>query len=103
LITPAGGKRWVLKYRFGGKEKSLALGTYPNVSLVEARRRRDDAREKLAAGIDPGEVKKAEKRTARLNAENSFEAIAREWHAKWSCPCNSGHADTVRLMTPHYA
>ncbi|CAJ0895681.1 hypothetical protein R1479_03972 [Ralstonia mannitolilytica] len=67
LITPAGGKRWVLKYRFGGKEKSLALGTYPDVPLGEARRRREDAREKLAAGIDPGEVKKAEKRTAPVS------------------------------------
>ncbi len=48
LLSPAGGKRWVLRYRFGGKEKSLALGTYPGVSLVEARKRREDAREKLA-------------------------------------------------------
>ncbi|CAJ0689520.1 Prophage integrase IntA [Ralstonia mannitolilytica] len=95
LITPAGGKRWVLKYRFGGKEKSLALGTYPDVPLGEARRRREDAREKLAAGIDPGEVKKAEKRTARLNAENSFEAIAREWHAKYAPNWSESHADRI--------
>lgn len=79
LVTPAGGKRWVLKYRIGGKEKSLALGMYPEVSLVEARKRRDAAREKLAAGTDPGEAKKADKRAALLAAANSFEAVARGW------------------------
>lgn len=95
LITPAGGKRWVLKYRFESKEKSLALGTYPEVSLVEARQKRAAAREKLAAGIDPSEVKKAEKRTQRLNAENSFEAVAREWHAKYAPGWSKSHADRI--------
>ena len=95
LITPAGGKRWVLKYRFASKEKSLALGTYPAVTLVEARKRRDDARDKLAAGIDPGEAKKAEKRTQRLNAENSFEAVAREWHAKYAPTWSEGHGTRI--------
>lgn len=95
LVTPAGGKRWVLKYRFGGKEKSLALGTYPSVTLVEARKRRDEARDKLAAGIDPSETKKAEKRTQRLNAENSFEAIAREWHAKYAPTWSEGHGARI--------
>ncbi|MDQ7975926.1 integrase arm-type DNA-binding domain-containing protein [Paraburkholderia sp. SARCC-3016] len=79
LITPAGGKRWVLKYRYNGKEKSLALGMYPAVSIAEARKRRDVAREKLAAGIDPGEAKKADKRAARLAAANSFESVALAW------------------------
>ncbi|CAJ3302227.1 putative integrase [Burkholderia pseudomallei] len=95
LVTPAGGKRWVLKYRFGGKEKSLALGTYPTVTLVEARKRRDAARDKLAAGIDPGEAKKAEKRTQRLSAENSFEAVAREWHAKYAPTWSDSHATRI--------
>ncbi|AHI79909.1 phage integrase family protein [Burkholderia thailandensis USAMRU Malaysia  len=95
LVTPAGGKRWVLKYRFGGREKSLAFGTYPEVSLVEARKKRDAAREKLAANIDPGEAKKAEKRTQRLNAENSFEAIAREWHAKYAPTWSDSHGDRI--------
>jgi integrase len=79
LITPAGGKRWVLKYRVNGKEKSLALGMYPEVTLVEARKRRDAAREKLAGGIDPGEAKKADRRAAKLAAINSFEAVALAW------------------------
>lgn len=79
LVMPTGGKRWVLKYRINGKEKSLALGTYPEISLVEARKRRDAAREKLAADIDPGEAKKADKRAAKLAAANSFEAVALAW------------------------
>lgn len=79
LITPAGGKRWIFKYRIDGKEKSLALGTYPDVSLAEARGRRDSAREKLAAGLDPSEAKKADKRAAQLAAASSFELVAREW------------------------
>jgi len=78
-VSTAGGKYWRLKYRFGGKEKRLALGTYPKVTLAAARKRRDEARERLVAGIDPSEAKKVEKRTALLNAENSFEAVARDW------------------------
>ncbi len=79
LVTPAGGKRWVLKYRFNKKEKSLALGVYPDVGLAAARKKRDEAREQLAAGIDPGDAKKADKRAAKLAAANSFEAVALAW------------------------
>jgi integrase len=94
-VAPAGGKWWRLKYRFGGKEKRISLGVYPEVSLATARRKRDEAREKLAAGVDPSDVKKAEKRTARLNAENSFEAIAREWHAKYAPTWSEGHGSRI--------
>ncbi len=69
-LTASGGKLWRMNYRFNEKDKTLALGVYPDVSLAVARKKRDEAREKLAAGIDPGESKKAEKRTQRLNAEN---------------------------------
>ena len=79
LVTPAGGKRWVLKYRVNGKEKSLALGTYPEVSLVEARKRRATARQLLVQRVDPGEAKKADRRAAKLAAANSFEAVALAW------------------------
>jgi integrase len=75
-VTPAGGKYWRFKYRCAGKEKRLALGVYPDVTLAAARKRRDDAREKLAHGIDPGEAKKADKRAALLAASNSFKAVA---------------------------
>ena len=61
LVSPQGGKCWRLKYRFGGKEKVLALGTYPEVSLADARKSREDARKLLANGVDPGEIKKAQK------------------------------------------
>ncbi|MFM0236184.1 tyrosine-type recombinase/integrase [Paraburkholderia sediminicola] len=78
-IAPSGGKYWRLKYRFGGRERRLALGVYPDVSLAAARKKRSAAREQLAAGIDPSDVKKADKRAARLNSNNSFEAVARDW------------------------
>lgn len=79
LVTPAGQRYWRLKYCVNGKEKLLALGVYPDVSLAVARKKRDEAREKLAAGIDPNEAKREVKRTARIAAASSFEAVAREW------------------------
>lgn len=79
-ITPAGSKYWRIKYRFAGKEKRLALGVYPDVSLADAREQRQQARKMLAAGTDPSEAKKAAKRETILKHENTFEAIAREWH-----------------------
>src|SRR5271156_5342678 len=82
LVTPAGGKYWRLKYYFAGKEKLLALGVYPDVTLADARERRADARKALAAGNDPGEVKKEAKRIAILKSANSFETVAREWIEK---------------------
>ena len=60
-LSPAGGKWWRLKYPFGGKENRLSLGTYPDTTLASARAKRDDARKLLAAGVDPGEHRKAEK------------------------------------------
>ena len=80
LLQPAGGKWWRYKYRFLGKEKLLALGSYPDVSLAEARERHVHARKALAAGSDPSEVKKEAKRILLLKHENNFEAIAREWY-----------------------
>ncbi len=82
LVTPSGGKYWRLKYFFGGKEKLLALGVYPDVNLAEARERRAQARKVLAAGNDPGEAKKEAKRLATLNHANTFEVVAREWFDK---------------------
>ena len=83
-VSPAGGKWWRLKYRFGGKEKRLSLGVYPDVSLKDARQRRDDARKLLANATDPSENRKAVKATKTERAANSFEVIAREWFAKKS-------------------
>ena len=75
LITPSGSKYWRLKYFFAGKEKLLALGVYPDVSLADARERRAQARKDLAARRDPGEAKKEAKRVAVLESANSFEVI----------------------------
>ena len=81
-VRPAGGKWWRWKYRFGGKEKRLSLGVYPDVRLKSARTRRDAVRQQLSAGIDPGQARKAQK--LAVAGADSFEAIAREWHAKFS-------------------
>lgn len=82
LITPAGGKLWRFKYRVGGTEKLLALGAYPEVSLADARTRREEARKILAQGIDPSEVKRAAKIKARVQGAETFGAVADEWLVK---------------------
>ena len=82
LVQPAGGKLWRLKYRVDGKEKKLSIGSYPEVGLAEARRRRDDARELLSFGKDPSREKKRKKVQAQLQAENTFAAIAAEFCEK---------------------
>jgi integrase len=88
LITPAGGKYWRLKYHFGGKEKLLALGVYPNVMLADARARRGEASRLLAAGTDPSQAKQEAKRAMIQDQQNTFEVVAREWHknrlVKWT-------------------
>jgi len=95
LISPAGGKWWRLKYRFGGKEKLLSLGTYPEVSLKAARERRDDARKLLADGVDPSENRKAIKSAKTERAANSFEVVAREWYAKKLPGWAASNADKI--------
>ena len=82
VVMPSGSKYWRLKYFFGGKEKLLALGVYPHIKLGEARMRRAQARELLAAGSDPGEAKREVKRQTILKKENSFEVVAQEWLEK---------------------
>lgn len=79
LLQPSGGKLWRFKYRLNGKEKKLSLGRYPDVSLKEARKRRDDAREALAMGKDPVEVKKQANDMAAANAKHSFELVGFEY------------------------
>ena len=79
LVSQAGSKLWRWKYRFLGKEKVMALGAYPDVSLAQAREGLDKARKVLAGGSDPMAVRKADKAATRASAENSFEAVARIW------------------------
>lgn len=95
IITPAGGKWWRLKYRFGGKEKMLSLGVYPDVSLKDAREKRDAARRLLANEIDPGENRKVQKAAKVERSANSFEVIAREWFAKQQPTWAVSHADKI--------
>ena len=95
LVHPNGSKYWRQKYRFDGKEKSLAHGVYPDVSLKRAREKRDEARKLLADGVDPGENRKAVKATRQLNATNSFEVIAREWFEKNRDSWAPSHADKI--------
>jgi hypothetical protein len=83
LITPDGAKYWRLAYRWHDKQRTLALGVYPTVGLMEARAARDDAKRGLAANIDPSIVKRERKRAAKVATSNTFEAIAREWHENW--------------------
>ena len=82
LINPNGSKYFRLKYRFDGKEKTLALGVYPGTTLKQAREKRDEARKLIADGIDPNENKKAVKASRAESVLNGFEVIAREWGAK---------------------
>ena len=88
LITPSGAKYWRLKYFFAAKEKLLALGVYPDVTLADARERRSQARKVLAAGNDPSEAKKEAKRLVVDKHAHTFEIMAQEWHqnrlAKWT-------------------
>lgn len=82
LVQPSGGKLWRLKYRFEGRERKLAIGTYPQLGLAEARKRRDEARDQLSQGKDPSREKKREKLRSQLQAENTFKAIADEFCKK---------------------
>ena len=91
IVTPNGGKWWRLKFRLGGREKGLSLGTYPEISLSAARDRRDDARKQVANGIDPG----AERKAAKLVQADSFEQVAREWFEKFSKEWVEEHKATV--------
>lgn len=80
IVMPNGAKYWRLKYRHLGKEKKLSIGVYPEVSLADAREKCLQARKLIAEGIDPSQAKKDNKRQALLNSQNTFEAVAREWH-----------------------
>jgi len=94
FVTLQGSKLWRLKYRHEGKEKLLSLGKYPEVGLAEARQKKEEARKLIAAGIDPGAVKKAQKQ-AETEETETFEVIAREWHTKFSPTWAKTHTDGI--------
>lgn len=95
LVNPNATKYWRLKYRVSGKEKLLAVGVYPDVSLADARGKRDEAKKILAAGGDPGEEKKTVKLAKKASVENTFEALAREWHAMKEPHWSKGYAEDL--------
>lgn len=94
-ITTAGGKYWRMKFRHAGKEKRLALGVYPDVSLAQARQARDKAREALAKGDDPAQLKREAKLTKAISEANTFELVARQWWEHWKGPISPRHSDYV--------
>ncbi|MCI5060512.1 MAG: tyrosine-type recombinase/integrase [Alphaproteobacteria bacterium] len=94
-ITPKGGKYWRMKYRHLGKEKRLAFGVYPEVSLKEAREKRDKARKLIAESKDPSYVKRRHKEQLKEEAGNTFEKIAREWHKHNKPEWKPEHAETI--------
>jgi integrase len=94
LCTPSGGRLWRLKYRFDGKSKGLSLGKYPDVSLLDARQRRDEARRHLANKVDPGAVKRAQ-REAQTAETDTFEVISAEWFNKFSATWSEKYRSIV--------
>lgn len=95
FVQPDGARYWRLKYYYLGKEKLLALGVYPIVTLAEAREKRDQAKKLLANGQDPSGAKKEEKRLAIRKSKNTFEAVAREWHENQKGKWTPRHAENV--------
>ena len=95
FVHTNGGKYWRMDYSFEAKRKTLALGVYPDVSLADARNRRDDARKLLANGVDPSEVKKAQATSIVANTENSFEVIAREWFNRHAPNWKENHSSKI--------
>jgi len=92
LVSTKGGKYWRLDYRFNGKRKTISLGVYPEVKLKSARKRREEARELVAHGVDPSTHRKVQKATA---GRDTFEAIAREWYAKHSPLWSESHGKRI--------
>lgn len=95
LVSPTGGKLWRMDYRFDAKRKTVSFGAYPTISLADARQRREEAKRLLANGVDPSEMKKAQKAAKVELTENCFEVVAREWIIKFSCKWSQVHTATI--------
>lgn len=97
LVNPNGSRYWRLKYRIAGKEKLLALGVYPDITLADARQKRADAKKVLATGGDPGQEKQEEKQAKEQAVANSFERLAMEWHSHKSTSWSEGYAEHLLM------
>ncbi|WP_115609060.1 tyrosine-type recombinase/integrase [Citrobacter koseri] len=98
FVPPSGKKVWRMRYRFDGKEKTLVIGPYPEISLTEARAKQSEAKMKLLAGVDPAEQKQAIKKKEKEAAADSFGGIFREWHTHKSKVWSKGYADEMMSM-----
>jgi integrase len=94
-IRPQGGKYWRWKYRYNNQDKVFAIGVFPLISLVEAREKRDVARKLLINGIDPMQDKREKRLSQHLETENTFESLARDWHAVWKADKQEKHANVI--------
>ncbi len=95
FVSTSGHRTWRLKYRFGGKERRLVLGSYPDIGLKRARELRDDAKQALRNGSDPGLERARARHSRKVGHQNTFEQLAREWHASQLPRWKPVHADDV--------
>ena len=98
FVPPTGKKVWRMRYRFDGKEKTLVIGPYPEISLADARIKQSEAKVKLISGIDPAEQKQAAKKKEKAVSADSFESIFREWHKNKSKSWSTVYADDMMTM-----
>ncbi len=98
LVNPNGAKYWRMSYRYGGKQKTLALGVYPDITLANARQKCEEAKQQIRNNIDPSDVKRAKKIAKVESQENSFNALALEWFAKEMPHWSTHHSDRVQRM-----
>lgn len=103
LITKGGARLWRYRYSFGGKEKMLSLGRYPEVTLAAAREARQAARDVLRAGRDPSIERRLHRASSLAQAENTLEAVARRWHAQMTPGWTETHAKDVLLSLEAHA
>ena len=101
-VSPVGGRLWRMGYRFAGRQKTLSFGAYPTVSLKAARKYREEAKELLAVGVDPGEHKKAHKAALWAEAANAFEVVAREWFEARKGSWSVSHAENILRRLEKY-
>jgi len=102
LVTKTGGKLWRLQYRFDGKQKMLSFGSYPAITLADARQRREDARKLLANGQDPVAVKKAVQEAAAVATASTFGVVAGEWFQKRKPEWVESHAVSIKGRLDNY-
>lgn len=101
-VLPSGGKYWRLKYRWHGKEKRFAIGVYPKVTLLKARKEKERIREQLSSGVDPVILKSQEKHRAAFESAQTFEHIAKEWHVKGLQAWDPRYAQTIMHRLEKY-